>query len=401
MATLSIRITHVKWRDGRPRFEPGPLLRKAGFKGEDLRHPDGAWFTPAEAHAYSQAKEREIAARRTAVAEAKAKCKRPASLRSPVCKQLSVEALFEEYFRSPRMKGEAVADGKRRQKAAAPATIRDYKKKSDALARFDGDIWTAPVEALSKPIVYDLYERLWSALGLATARGAIAVLSAAISWGMKRGRVRLTVNPCKDLGMEMPDARLRCLTPAEVRALIAAADEIGRPEIGDAVVMGVWTGQRQTDRLSLLDAGVLDGRRLFRQSKTKAIVELKEAPELEARLNAAKAWRQDWKVRYTHVILDEVQREPFRADHYRHCFAEVRAKAVSTLPSLADARDQDLRDTAVTWLARAGCTHPEIAQITGHSTQSIQTILKHYLASHREIGDNAIDKLVKWWEAQA
>lgn len=32
--------------------------------------------------------------------------------------------------------------------------------------------------------------------------------------------------------------------------------------------------------------------------------------------------------------------------------------------------------------------------------QSIQTILKHYLAHHREIADNAIDKMVKWYEGQ-
>jgi integrase len=73
---------------------------------------------------------------------------------------------------------------------------------------------------------------------------------------------------------------------------------------------------------------------------------------------------------------------------------------VEPLPSLADARDQDLRDTAVTWLARAGCTMPEIAQITGHSLQSIQQTLKHYLASHPEIADHAIAKLVAWYDGQ-
>ena len=401
MATLSIRITHISWRGGHPRFEPGPKLRKLGFKGEDLRHgPQGPWFQAEEALAWSKAKEQEIAARRAAVATARESGKRAPAFKAPSRNYLTMEALFEEYFRSPRMKGEAVVDGKRRQKAAAPATIRDYKKKADAIGRFDGTLWTAPVDALSKPILYDLYERMWTASGLATARGAIAVLSAAISWGMKRGRVRLQVNPCAGLGMEMPEARLRCLTPDEVRAMVAAADALGRPEIGDAIVMGVWTGQRQKDRLELADAGLIDGRRLFRQSKTRAIVELKQAPELETRLAAAKARRAAWTVQPLHLIVDEKQRQPFRADHYRHCFAEVRELAAKTIESVADVRDQDLRDTSVTWLARAGCTHPEIAQITGHSMQSIQTVLKHYLASHREIGDSAIDKMIKWYEGQ-
>ena len=38
MAKLRIRITHVSWRDGRPRFQPSAQLREEGWKGEDLRH---------------------------------------------------------------------------------------------------------------------------------------------------------------------------------------------------------------------------------------------------------------------------------------------------------------------------------------------------------------------------
>ena len=63
-------------------------------------------------------------------------------------------------------------------------------------------------------------------------------------------------------------------------------------------------------------------------------------------------------------------------------------------------RDQDLRDTAVTWLARAGCTLPEIASITGHSLRSIHQILQHYLAITPELADSAIAKLVAWMEKE-
>jgi hypothetical protein len=66
------------------------------------------------------------------------------------------------------------------------------------------------------------------------------------------------------------------------------------------------------------------------------------------------------------------------------------------MPALAGKRDQDLRDTAVTWLANAGCTLPEIASITGHSLQSIHSILKHYLAITPELADSAIAKYVAW-----
>jgi integrase len=414
LAKLKINITHVKWRGGRPRFEPGPKVRALGFKGEDLRYgPSGAWFDPSEALAWSQAKEREIEARRADAKKAAAAGKRLKRLRAPGPSRtfLSVEELFEVYFDSSRLKGKEVEDGRRKQKPLAPATAKDYKNKADTLGKFDPQIYTAPVNSLTKPIVYDLYERIWSKHGLAMARGSIAVLSAAISWGLKRGRVipdhRFPGNPCTGLAMETPEPRLRALTPDEVRHLVSTADALERPEIGDAIIMGVWTGQRQKDRLALMDGGLFDGRRLFRQSKTKAIVEIRQAPELEQRLARAKERRADWKVLPAHILVDEKMREPFKGDHYRHLFEKVRTAAVAgiddkiaPMPSLADARDQDLRDTAVTWLARAGCTHMEIAQITGHSMQSIQTILKHYLAHHREIADNAIAKLVAWYDGQ-
>src|SRR5262245_9723784 len=54
----------------------------------------------------------------------------------------------------------------------------------------------------------------------------------------------------------------------------------------------------------------------------------------------------------------------------------------------------DFRGTAVTRLARAGSTVPEIASITGHSLKEVTTILQaHYLLLDEELGSAAIRKL--------
>jgi integrase len=54
----------------------------------------------------------------------------------------------------------------------------------------------------------------------------------------------------------------------------------------------------------------------------------------------------------------------------------------------------DLRGTAVTRLALAGCTIPEICAITGHSHEDANRILQaHYLHRDPEIAWNAIRKL--------
>lgn len=443
MAELRIQITHVAWRNGRPRFMPGPQLRQEGWQGEDLRHgPEthrpghkprkiGPWFTAEECVAWVADREKAITTRREQLADAKANGRRAAKLKpTSGGTWFSIEDLWEAWKQSPRLKG-GEETGKRKVKAVAPSTLADYKIKMGTLEQFDPELWVAPVDALTKPIVYDLYERLWTARGLATARGVVAVLSSAISWGIKKGHVHLATNPCHDLGMETPDPRLRVLTPDEVRTLVAAADAVGRPEIGDGTILGVWTGQRQNDRLAMIDGGTLDGRRYFRQSKTNVVMMIPDAPEVTARLEAMRKRRTGWQVQPMEILVDEVQRLPWKRSHYSHTFADVRAAAVAgvpdaqatarrnaeleakgrpipdepvwkvrPMPSLKTARDQDLRDTAVTWLARAKCTLPEICQITGHTLQSATQTLKHYLSTHPEIADNAIEKLIAWMDAQ-
>jgi integrase len=57
-------------------------------------------------------------------------------------------------------------------------------------------------------------------------------------------------------------------------------------------------------------------------------------------------------------------------------------------------RFHDLRGTAVTRLALAGCKVPEIAAITGHSLRDVEAILeKHYLGGRVELAESAVLKL--------
>jgi hypothetical protein len=152
----------------------------------------------------------------------------------------------------------------------------------------------------------------------------------------------------------------------------------------------------------------MDGRRIFRQSKTDAIVAIREAPQLAARLENAHARGAevalrlgiDKENRAKAILIDETTGRGWNKYTYRHEFARVRALAAAGCPSLADKHDQDLRDTAVTWLARAGATLPQIAAITGHSLGSIHSIMKHYLAITPELGDVAIELLTAWMDRE-
>lgn len=55
--------------------------------------------------------------------------------------------------------------------------------------------------------------------------------------------------------------------------------------------------------------------------------------------------------------------------------------------------DQDLRDTCVMLLDRAGCDLLTICDIAGHSYRSAQIIVKHYRARNVDRADSGIDRL--------
>ena len=226
-----VKIPYVKWRDGRPRFSPGPKLRAAGHVGTDLRHPDGGrieparlqpgtrnggeWFTAGEAMDWSAAFARSLAA---APEKPASRTGRRAAVRGA---RYSVRRLLDEWQASP-----AVIED------LAEKTRRDYAKKARVIEQAAPDLWEAEADALDQTILYGLYEDLRQARGLSTANGVIRVLSAAISWGLRRGKFSvLRANPALRLGMKTPAPRVRFATRTELQTQIEVADAVGMPEI--------------------------------------------------------------------------------------------------------------------------------------------------------------------------
>jgi hypothetical protein len=115
---------------------------------------------------------------------------------------------------------------------------------------------------------------------------------------------------------------------------IAAADAIERASIGDSFYLALFTGQRQTDRLIMRDESDVAGRHAFRQSKTGELVDIKEAPQLSARLNASRARIKALKLRLQletvplEFVVNEDNGKPYDESTYRHWVSTARAVAV-------------------------------------------------------------------------
>jgi integrase len=384
-----IDLPYGAWRDGRPRFIPGARERAIGFKGRDLKHDDGRWFDLGEAHAYLIARRDEIRAQR----KSGKKLKSP-----PVPRGRAVGDLWNAYTASDKFK------------ALAASSQLSYEKWIKPL-RTEA-VWLAPTGALDPIILKAVHETIMAARGLAMANGMMSALSAALAWGRLHGWLpkvhgQIANNPASRLDLPGAAVRIRIGTDAEIRSLVEASDRVlvgglALSAIGDATLTGLFSGQRKKDVLEFVPGELTNSRIELVQSKTRARVSIPMAPRLVERIAAGRARRAKagYRVVSQNIVIHEGTGLPYHGGTFAEHFQMVRAEAVKACPSVADFTFPDLRDTAVTWYARAGCTVPEIASITGHSLASIYAILKHYLALDAELADNAVKKLVDYMERE-
>jgi integrase len=209
---------------------------------------------------------------------------------------------------------------------------------------------------------------------------AWTVLARVLSIAKDRGKIVINVCQC---GGRLYDAdRAEKIWSADhIKAFCAVAST----ELQAALLLALWTGQRQGDLLRLSWANY-DGSHLrLRQSKAKKRVTIPAGQPLKAALDASKN-----AGRLATTILTNTRGKPWTEDGFRASWA----KAFERSGLAADLHFHDLRGTAVTRLALAGCTVPQIAAITGHSLKDVEQILDaHYLGGTLELAEAAVTKL--------
>src|SRR6185369_2638489 len=378
-----------------PRFVPPGHVRKLGFKGKDLYNGSGAWMTYEEAKAWVDTNLAAINAARGGA--------RPAKLASKAGD--TVADLLNDWLNSDRVR------------TLAAKTQLNYKNAVDAMmfkprkfapgrrprrgdSEFERETFSLmPVAGVRPPELTKFVEYVIRARGLGTGQGVAGAYSAAYMWGATSTKWRLPahLNPRPHCRFPDKKGRVSVWSPQEFKAMIEAADRIGRPSIGDAIYLGIYTGQRQSDRLAFVEDGYEDGRRKLRQGKTGVVVRLEETADLKARLQNAHKRRRELQLRFGNrnpeIVLNEETGEPWADSTYRKVFRWVRDEAAKTVPSVVNRTDQDLRDTCVTWLYRAGVDPIAICDVTGHSYDSISLIIKHYLGRDPKRADAGLKKM--------
>jgi integrase len=264
----------------------------------------------------------------------------------------------------------------------APRSRVDYIGKIKVIEKTFGDF---PLAALTDKRTRGVFKAWRERLAISSRRQADyawVVLARVLSWGMDRGLV--AENPCARGGRLYRGSRAEKIwTGADEAAFLERAPS----HLHLPLLLALWTGQRQGDLLRL-PWSAYDGKHIrLRQSKGGSRVVIRVGAPLRAALNAAP--------KRSTIILTTSDGKPWTPDGFRASWGKACRKA-----GIVGVTFHDLRGTAVTRLAIAGCTEAEIATITGHSLRSVRAILDtHYLARDPALGDSAITKLERGTKA--
>ena len=259
-----------------------------------------------------------------------------------------------------------------------PRTKKEYHRVIAKLENWAGD---APVDRISVKATKEYYTTLMQH-SHSQANGDLRVLSLLFSFAIREELAKL--NPAKYVRKSTLPPRTTTWTPSEIEHFIETADTLGYDHIADAVVLAYNTAQRQSDILNMrwMHYDVVKDSISVTQSKTGTKLNLPVLPALKSRLDGIR------QRAYACLLIINNKGKGITQAGFQKQFSNIRRKA-----GLSHLRFHDLRGTAITRLANAGATTPEIASISGHSLQSVDNILKHYLVHTDKQASNAIDKI--------
>ncbi len=205
---------------------------------------------------------------------------------------------------------------------------------------------------------------------------AAGVLAIILSWAYHRGLIE--ANPTEKLGRLHRGTRVEKTWSAETEARFMAS---APPHLRLAFVLALWTGQRQGDLLRITWKAY-DGQYLrLTQQKTDVPVIIPVAAPLKALLDPIRGDEN------TPIL------KPTRGTAWTSTGFQTSWRKACLDAGVTGVTFHDLRGTAVTRLAKAGATVPEIATLTGHSLKEVQAILdRHYLSRDVEMAESAIRK---------
>ncbi len=432
------------WRDGRPRWVPSPTLRKAGWKGHDLKDKRGQWLgrgpsieaADAIAAAVNGWRAGHLVPAALAPHAPAGAAEKGGAGRTAPGDRLSIGALMSAYVGDA--KAQPPIPPAPEFAALAASTQRDYRGKlkrlvdvlagyvsppesgpksrpgSNAFADYEAKV--AKVRAASifalEPredvtgmvdLLHRAYWKFHAEVGKHQAHGVLSVTSAWLAWCRER-QSRTIHNWAAEIKRETPPGRIRVATWDELKALVRMADAMGKHGVADAMILAVDLGWSEVDVLNLTWDRVRDGRALTGADGRQKTGRVGGTPFLSIgleRLKVIRARQAALTVSPLKVVHLPRQRAHARrkpgadGDFLRKQFAEVRAAVVAKgMASVADLTFADLRDTAFTLGREAGLTDDMTVSRSLQSRKNVKQLAdRHYGEISTDIADQGRELL--------
>lgn len=371
------------------RFTPGPTLRAQGLKPQMLKMPNGAWMDHITARI----------ARDTILRTAQPVIvKAPKSPTTYLTLKRAFE-LFESYFQKQ------VDNGSR-----SKSSLRTYSIQIKSWYDYLGE--DANIEEIDAEIIQETIDlMLDEGIKLANAHGRLAAIQNVFIYLKKHMKFK-HISPINGIILNKAEHRKVIATEPEIHLLVNTADKLATEtgnknfySIGTAIIAAIWTAQRVGDLLNCdLDQQLSfennRNRISFNQEKTNAAIMVPILPPLEERI----------KGRNGGFLIQKKNLKKWSYAHFRQYFSAVRKEAYNSLKAskiipkgidiekIKTLHFHDFRGTAITRLYSAGCTPIDIASWSGHSIQTVTSMLKVYCVFQQERADEAGDKLFEYFK---
>lgn len=365
-------MTERQNADGERRYywQPSKTIRAFGFKIEPL----GNDFAEAVKKANRL---------NEAVEEWKAGKNQPAfTKRSAPVVSGSFQALVNEYRQT-------VYWTERRK-----STLTGYEKHLKKILRVFGDKPLCLIQRADISAFYNAH----AVEHRASANAALRVINILMNYAVSRDYI--IRNPAQGIRIAGTPPRRSVWSKGAELAFLEACEELNRPSQRRAFILGLYTGQREGDVLSLKWPNVTttpDGMTLcLTQSKTGTYLEIPAARIVaeELKRDTIDGICQIGR-RSGALVKNEYTNTGWKGDAFRKVFAQIRARAQQNHPEIDFSNLQfiDLRRTCVVRMAEQGATIPQITAVTGHKTDECQRIIETYLPRNRTMAAEAIRKL--------
>jgi len=266
-----------------------------------------------------------------------------------------------------------------------PATQSEYRRMLTAIEAKFGD---APIVAMEDARfcgdALDWRDEI-AATRAREADNRMVLFGRLLSWAKKRHRISVNVLEGYER-LYRSDRSDKIWLPEH----IAAMQQVATPEFWPMFLGALHTGLRQGD-LRKLPWSAYDGSAIsWRITKRR-----RNSPGVQLRIPCTKALRSllESLPKRGPLIFTTKTGRAWQKRYVAHQFETARTIAAETLPEIAKLHFHDTRGTAITMLAEAEATVPEIAAITGHSYRTITSILEKYLPRTKHLAETAIAKL--------